>query len=124
MLSSCKKDDEYTKYDAPQWAVTYDEFESSMTGVITVPGNIASYVDSLDIVAAFIGEECRGIAEYNSGYFYINIVGASDEAGLVTFKYYSSKNRYLYAEENLMSFTADKVFGTSDNPYILTLKNQ
>ena len=92
-----------------------------MTCVMTLDRNIIGYVDSDDILAAFIGDECRGIAEYTKDKFFLNIVGSPEESALITFKYYSAKTKYLYQEEGLHSFASNGVLGVSDEPYVLQL---
>ncbi|MCQ2975165.1 MAG: hypothetical protein MJ211_10215 [Bacteroidales bacterium] len=119
--TSCKKDESYRTFERPTWQTSYDGYSVSMTCVMTLDKKIIGYVDSTDILAAFIGEECRGIAEYTKDKFFLNIVGKPEENSLITFKYYSAKNKYLYQEENLHSFVANDVLGVSDEPYILQL---
>jgi hypothetical protein len=118
---SCKKDESYRTFDRPTWQTTLDGYSVSMTCVVTLDKNIIGYVDSEDILAAFIGNECRGVAEYTKDKFFLNIVGSPEETSLITFKYYSAKNKYLYQEEGLHSFVSNGVLGVSDEPYVLQL---
>ncbi len=118
---SCKKDENYRTFERPTWQTTLDGYSVSMTCVMTLDKKIIGYVDSTDILAAFIGNECRGVAEYTKDKFFLNIVGTPEENALITFKYYSAKNKYLYQEEGLNSFVANGVLGVSDEPYVLQL---
>lgn len=118
---SCKKNESYRTFERPDWQTTLDGYSVSMTCVMTLDDKIIGYVDSEDILAAFIGNECRGVAEYTKDKFFLNIVGTPEENSLITFKYYSAKNKYLYQEEGLHSFVANGVLGVSDEPYVLQL---
>lgn len=121
-LASCGKDDDGpTTYDAPQWAVKYSDAPMSMTAVIELPDEIKKTQSSDDVLAVFIGTDCRAIADQIKGQFFLNIVGEAEETGVLTIKYYCAKTRYLYQEDGLVSFKADDVLGTADEPYILTL---
>jgi hypothetical protein len=118
---SCKKEESYRTFERPDWQTTLDGYSVSMTCVMTLDEKIIGYADSTDILAAFIGNECRGIAEYTKEKFFLNIVGSPEENALITFKYYSAKNKYLYQEEGLHSFVVNGVLGVSDEPYVLQL---
>ena len=121
LATSCKKEESYRTFERPTWETTLDGYSVSMTCVMTLDRNIIGYVDSEDILAAFIGDECRGIAEYTKDKFFLNIVGSPEESALITFKYYSAKTKYLYQEEGLHSFASNGVLGVSDEPYVLRL---
>ncbi|SVD37875.1 uncharacterized protein METZ01_LOCUS390729, partial [marine metagenome] len=47
--------------DPPDWSVNPPDFQfnASMTGVLIINGEEST--DSNDIIAAFVGDECRGI---------------------------------------------------------------
>jgi len=89
--------------NVPDWAVNPYDYESSMNviGRLIVDG-VASD-DSDDILAAFIGEECRGIVHphynerYGSSYITMDIYGNNDEdAQDVTFRAYDASTGTVY----------------------------
>ncbi|MBR4533114.1 MAG: hypothetical protein IKO85_01005 [Bacteroidaceae bacterium] len=88
--------------DVPDWAVNPNAFESSMNVIgQLVIDNVASE-DADDILAAFIGEECRGIVHpqynerYGGSYITMDIYGNSDETGNVTFRAYNASTGITY----------------------------
>ena len=78
LATSCKKEESYRTFERPTWETTLDGYSVSMTCVITLDRNIIGYVDSEDILAAFIGDECRGIAEYTKDKFFLSRRKCSD----------------------------------------------
>lgn len=118
---SCKNEEEVNTFDAPNWQVVSGDYSESMTAVIELANNIAPYISENDEVAAFIDDECRGVAHQIDGQFVINIKGFSDENSPIVIRYYSARNRYMYQEIDKVRFSPDAVLGTIDHPYILTL---
>ena len=92
--------------DKPAWAVNPKDFEGSMNviGQLYVDGLVSEDAD--DVVAAFIGEECRGVAnlQYSTrydGYFVtMNIYGSEGESSEVTFRAYDASTGTVYPVVN------------------------
>jgi len=89
--------------NVPDWAVNANDYEMSMNiiGRLDILGTLSN--DENDLVAAFIGEECRGVAhsEYNKrfdGYFVtMDIYGNGSESGQeVTFRAYDASTGTIY----------------------------
>ena len=103
----------------PTWTVQEDyDYTSSMTAVIKVEKlNDQTVNDSVvndsDLLAAFIGEECRGIATYDSGLFYLYIAGPGEA---VTLRYWSAHYKNLFAAEPI-PFVNDTQVGSTAEPY-------
>lgn len=103
----------------PTWTVPEDyDYTSSMTAVIKVTslnGQMVndSVVNDSDLLAAFIGEECRGIATYDSGLFYLYIAGPGEA---VTLRYWSAHYKNLFAAEPI-PFVNDTQVGSTAEPY-------
>lgn len=119
-VTSCKEE-EYTTYPKPTWSVVYADRSVSLSGVIELPTYLKPYMTKDDQLGAFIDGTCCGLATYVDGQFYINVLGTPSETKGITFKYYSSKTQYMYEEKEKISFQADKIIGTADDPYVLTL---
>ena len=109
----------YGNVARPTWTVSegYD-YSSSMTAVITIEtlnGQILndSIVNKDDLLAAFIGEECRGIATYDSGLFYLYVAGPGET---VTLQFWSAHYKNLFAAEPI-PFVNDTQLGSTAEPY-------
>ena len=103
----------------PTWTVPEDyDYTSSMTAVIKVAslnGQIVNdqMVNDSDVLAAFIGDECRGIATYDSGLFYLYIAGPGES---VTLRYWSAHYKNLFATQPI-PFVNDTQLGSTAEPY-------
>ncbi len=115
--------------DKPAWAVNPHNFEGSMNviGQLYVDGLVSEDAD--DVVAAFIGEECRGVAnlQYSpryDGYFVtMSIYGNDGESGDVTFRAYDASTGTVYPVVNpneSISYTAQMLKGTYAKPVVLS----
>ncbi len=112
--------------NVPDWAVNPHDYESSMNviGQLNID-NIASE-DPDDILAAFIGEECRGIAHpqynerYGGSYITMDIYGKDDD-GQVTLRAYdaSTGTTYpvvLWGTNNSVNFETQSMVGDYKTP--------
>ena len=117
----------------PDWRVNVNNFENSMNliGRMMVQG--VPMDDSDDIVAAFIGEECRGIAHpvysnrYDSYYVTLDIYGNNENDNEVTFRAYDASTGTLYPEvevESAIKFVPLTLEGSYANPVVLTTNNK
>jgi hypothetical protein len=93
-----------------------------MTAVVTIPDNLNRYMQSDDQLAAFVGDECRGVGILLDGAFFVTIKGSSSEQSMVTFRYYSSRNKYMYTTDAFLTFDIDAVLGSIDKPEVLSLQ--
>ena len=119
--------------DKPDWAVNPHNFEGSMNviGQLYVNGLISEDAD--DVVAAFIGEECRGVAnlQYSArydGYFVtMDIYGdATDNESEVTFRAYDASTGTLYPVVNpdaAVGYAPMALQGSYAEPVQLTTDN-
>ena len=124
LAAGCDKE-EYPTYDKPGWVVAFNgDYNASMTAVVCLPGNLAPDAAPDDELAAFIGDECRGVGQQVDGLWYVMLKGTPDEQGTVSIRYYSAANRYLYRTAEGFEFEADGVYGTADNPVTLPLVTQ
>lgn len=114
---------------APSWSVeAAGQYPGSMTAVVQLPAHLRSDYREGDELAAFIGEECRGVGEAveveGAQLFYVLIHGAAPEEEGIVFKYYSTKASHVFITNTRLSFETDGVFGTVDQPRVLALKSQ
>ncbi|MEO8962541.1 MAG: hypothetical protein ABI325_11710 [Ginsengibacter sp.] len=127
-ISGCSKendtsaDENHNKFPVPHWqADTSGLLAYSMTTVIAISDSLHQTVSANDKVAAFIGEECRGVGVYivrgnAAPVFYIMIKGNADESAQIKLKYYNSQSSYMYITGDFINFEVDYNYGTADLP--------
>lgn len=121
--------------NVPGWAVNPHDFETSMNLIAVLKNGDTPMTDPDDLMAAFVGEECRGVAhpEYNERYgnYYItmDIYGASAESGQeVTFRAYDASTGTVYPVVTLESneaftFIPLTLMGTYAEPNVFIIRN-
>lgn len=115
--------------NVPDWAVNPYDYESSMNVIgQLIIDNVASE-DEDDILAAFIGEECRGIAHpqynerYGGSYITMDIYGIDDSQNTqeVTFRAYDASTGTTYpvvnwGAANSVEFASMTLWGSYAEP--------
>lgn len=74
-----------------------------------------------DLVAAFAGTQCRGLAARVEGYqdlLFLSIGSSQASGEVVTFKAYISDDELVVNLDNTLNFSADGQIGSISNPYI------
>ena len=121
--------------DAPQWIVDFagndaapswtdpdkSVYPTSMTAVVRLAPALEQFAADADQMAAFIGNECRGVAQpvVTGGVklFFIQVKAPSNESGKVEFRYYSSHSGRIYKSvADDVAYVINKVYGTADAP--------
>jgi hypothetical protein len=98
----------------------------TLTGVIDITN--ATTEEGGDFVAAFVGEECRGVTEtvfendLNKVYFYLTVFSNEFSGEEVNFKFYENSSEIIADATNVESFEDGKNLGTASDPYRLTDK--
>jgi hypothetical protein len=129
---SCRKnenttpEDVATKFPPPTWTVdNMGNYSATMIAVVALPGILAGRMMENDQLAAFVGDQCRGVGVLekvnNGNLFFVMIHGQPDETGKVKFRYYSSKTSYMYESNDAINFLIDAIYGTAQNPKTLEL---
>ena len=120
----------------PDWAVNPHDYETSMNVIGVLKNDDKFMTDTDDILAAFIGEEYRGLAhpEYNQRYdsYFItmDIYGDSKDAGKeVTFRAYDASTGTVYPEVILeggqkVNFTDGTLQGTFTSPSVFAVQDK
>lgn len=107
---------------APSWSdPDKNVYPSSMTAVLCLTDALNYFAADGDQMAAFIGDECRGVAQViNSNgrkLFFIQVKASSSESGNVEFRYYSSRWGRIYkSPASDVKYEINKVYGTADVP--------
>ena len=114
----------------PDWSVNPKYFENSMNVIATLDVLGLQSEDEDDIVAAFIGDECRGIAHpvyrerYDAYFVTMDIYGADDSGKPVTFRAFDASTGTLYPEvvaDKSVKFQFLELNGTYSDPVVLTV---
>ena len=114
----------YGNVPRPEWVAPEDyDYTSSMTAVIRVEklnDQIVNdqMVNDSDVLAAFIGDECRGIATYDSGLFYLYIAGPGET---VTLRYWSAQYTNLFEAKDAFPYSNDSQQGSYTAPFVPNL---
>jgi len=108
-----------------EWMVNPHAYE--FNGAITL--SIENREDSPgDYIAAFVGDECRGIAEYvdfpfddeDKGIYILMVYSNMDEEEELTFKYYNGAGDVVIDYTESIEFTLDMVVGDGFKPFSLS----
>ena len=114
----------------PDWSVNPAQFENSMNVIATLDVLGLQSEDEDDIVAAFIGDECRGIAHpvyrerYDAYFVTMDIYGGNDAGQPVTFRAFDASTGTLYPEvvaNKDVTFQFLELNGTYSDPVALTV---
>lgn len=139
-LSGCKDKNAPESFNGnvsrPTWtAPEVSDLTSSMTAVVKVdlkaqyPETAADWTRSDDdLLAAFSGETCLGVAEWVSDaeayWLYIadlSSLQGGDGGRLITLRYYSAHYKNLFEAKDAFPFKNDDILGTIADPYIPAL---
>ncbi|MEP7375100.1 MAG: hypothetical protein ABI675_17005 [Chitinophagaceae bacterium] len=115
-----------TKFPVPNWkADDTGKYPATMTAVFTLPATLAGSSMENDKMAAFVNDECRGVGviveSNNLKLFFVLIQGLPEEANKITIRYYNNKTSYMYESQSALTFLADDIYGTAENPKMLAL---
>ncbi|MEG1685947.1 MAG: hypothetical protein RR319_08420 [Bacteroides sp.] len=107
----------------PEWTVPDPYvYPTSMTAVIRLTPFLEKQMTDNDKMAAFINQECRGVATIeksnsNISTFFLQIKAKDNEIGKVVLRYYSAKNHLLLSTDpNDLPYEVNKKYGTISEP--------
>ena len=122
--------------NVPDWAVNPHDFETSMNVIAVLKKDDIPMTDPDDIMAAFIGEECRGVAHpaynerYGNYYVTMDIYGdATESEQEVTFRAYDASTGTVYPvvkweSEPIPTFIPLTLMGTYAEPKVFNILDQ
>lgn len=128
-FSGCNNEPEtlYSDKARPAWTVTEaGDMTLSMTAVVK-PDLTVQYpkiatdfvVEANDLMAAFIGETCLGVAQPQDGLFFLYIAApVTGNPSSVTLRYYSAHYKNLFVVIGAFPFVNDDHLGTVSNPIV------
>lgn len=104
------------------WSVHPPDYEYVMTVTAILKVNNQMANESANVIAAFVGTECRGKAEpllVNDLQMYFLMIYSNTNGETVTFKTYYSPLDTVLNNSGSLVFDGTAAFGTPDNPYEL-----
>ena len=97
-----------------------------MTAVVALPESVPFDYRDKDMLAAFVGAECRGVGtlkDVNGKKVYLfEIRGKKDESASVYFQYYSLQTSGIYRAAETFQFSNGGNSGTEESPFLLSLQ--
>ena len=138
LLAACGKDDTPASTDTvparnipagsienPEWEIDDDyDFSSSMTAVVAVDLTRAYpditpadwQVDLLDLLGAFVDDECLGVMTPTDSLFFLYIVSPSTSTDDITLRYYSARLHNIFQADTILHFENGARLGSVTNP--------
>lgn len=111
------------------WTVNSSQYEYSMTITGTINNGGQQFTEGGDFVAAFSGEECRGVTEtvfetdMDKVYFYLTVFSNTFQDEEITLQFYDAANETTSEGLNTVTFADGKNTGTVSTPFIMYLGN-
>ena len=93
---------------------------TAVVKVATLNGQIVndSIANDDDLLAAFSGETCLGVAVPDDGLFFLYIAGLSSVSEAVTLRYYSAHYKNLFEAKDAFPYVSDSNQGSADTPFL------
>jgi len=115
LAAGCKNSDPFVDpgdTPDPHWVVTVEnDMTASMTGVVRV-----SFAPNEGTLAAFMGEECCGVADYIDGLYHLYLSPANETTD-VQLRFYSPDQKRIFDATSTFPFRNDIQLGTVANPH-------
>jgi len=110
----------------PNWTIDTHEFEYDMSMYVSIQKNGVAMGNPSDLtLAAFVGEECRGLANlmYVSGtpYFYLRVRSRVQQGETVSFRCYDASRGVVDSVMAKVQFENLKQFGFPSVPFVMSL---
>ena len=97
----------------PNWVITVEnDMSASMTSIAKV-----SFTEKQGTLAAFMGNDCCGVAEYIDGLYWLYITPATEAGGEVQLKFYSPDLKRIFVAKETFTFRNDAQLGSVSEPY-------
>lgn len=114
----------HLKYDDPQWksVEVSGDYVYSMMVVFELPSTLRNSATENDVIAAFVGDECRAVAKEIDGIYMLTVIGTGEEDSDVVFRYWNADTHYMYESLVKTAFTSDKIMGVVDAPVLFLNK--
>lgn len=97
--------------------------EAGIVAYVVIPDIFSAYTSNQDIVAAFVGDECRGVFSHRlsaNGKMVYRIPAKTNSNEKISFRYYNSKLDYIFTTASNISVSSAE-FGSATIPEVLPL---
>lgn len=117
LFASCEQKDPYVNpgnVEDPQWKITVDttDMTASMTAIVKV-----SFTGKQGTLAAFMGDDCGGIADYIDGLYYLYISPSANANANVQLRFYSPDLKRVFVSKQTFPFVNDGNQGSVSAPF-------
>ena len=118
LIVGCEPKDPFTtqgKVEDPHWVLSVEnDMTASMTAIVRV-----GFSAQAGTLAAFVGDECCGIAKYDADYdlYWLYISPATDKGSEVQLRFYSPELKRVYEADSTFPFRNDTQLGSVSEPY-------
>ena len=120
LFASCEQKDPYVNpgnVEDPQWKITVDtnDMTASMTAIVKV-----SFTGKQGTLAAFMGDDCGGIADYIDGLYYLYISPSANGGSVlanVQLQFYSPDLKRVFVSKQTFPFVNDGNQGSVSAPF-------
>lgn len=117
VLVGCEQKDPYVNpgdTPDPKWTITVDttDMTTSMTAIVQV-----AFAKTQGTLAAFMGDDCCGVAEYIEGLYWLYISPAANSNANVVLKFYSPDLKRIFVASPSFPFVNDGQKGTVAAPF-------
>ena len=120
LFASCEQKDPYVNpgnVEDPQWIITVDttDMTASMTAIVKV-----SFTGKQGTLAAFMGDDCGGIADYIDGLYYLYISPSANGGSVlanVQLRFYSPDLKRVFVSKQTFPFVNDGNQGSVSAPF-------
>ena len=114
--------DVYSAANNPIWAVDIHKYPNNMSVIADLWADGIKQEPGVYTVAAFCGDECRGIGEYVDGKLFMTVYGEG-KGETITFRAVRDGQSTQWAIRETIAFT-ENTQGSLEQPFALNLTNQ
>ncbi|MEL7145746.1 MAG: T9SS type A sorting domain-containing protein [Bacteroidota bacterium] len=111
------------------WTLNEQDFANSMTYTVQLGLPVGIVPDSEDMLAAFVGSECRGVVkpirlENDEAFFFLLLIYSNETAGEeVIFRYFNAEDNEVFELSGAYNFVSEQVVGTFGAPVLIDVPN-
>ncbi|MCF8432266.1 MAG: T9SS type A sorting domain-containing protein, partial [Melioribacteraceae bacterium] len=109
------------------WQVNPSHFEFNMNLIGHFDQSQFANLNANDLLGAFVGDECRGliapiyIESLDEYRIFLTVFSNNAVGDTVTFKLYDSKNDATLDIKNSVTFSSNKIIGSTNDPFLFTI---
>ncbi|MEG0994128.1 MAG: hypothetical protein RSE51_09835 [Bacteroidales bacterium] len=98
------------------------KYPNRMQATIRLPEILPGEWTESDVVAAFVGSECRGVGRFvGNRQYMMEVRGSKSDQENICFKYYNASNKNIYKSESTYPLVNLDSLGSEEHPVIIDL---